>query len=321
MNPLKTLLRELGRHVTVLVIPHTDLPVWRARFSLHFLLFSVALWTGVTVVAGFVLGRHGDYMITKADNQVMRAKMLYLASEVERSRDVLEMARATDQQMRVLLGMQNRRAVIETEEGVGGPGFTDRLSISRLLAGNPARTSQPELRRSLEVLRLESQKRVASFQEIAWHISNERSLFRATPNIWPTEGRVTSRFGYRFSPIRRTGDVDDDEFHAGIDVANDADTPIFATADGIVRHAGWSGGYGRMVLLDHGWGYSTVYGHASKVLVHQGERVQRGRLIAYMGTTGHSTGNHLHYEVLRHGRPVNPIPFLKRPLAEEPPLR
>ena len=317
MNRLRGLLRQFSRHVTVLVIPHTDLPLWRARFSLNFIVFALLLWTGGTVLAGFIVGRHADYMITKADNQVMRAKMLYLATEVERSRSLLEMARATDRQMRVLLGMRVKGAIVEAEESVGGPVGGERTNLARLLSDNPARAPQNEIRRSLEALRLESQKRVASFQEIAWHITNERSLYRATPNIWPTAGRITSYFGYRFSPMA-SGEVDADEFHPGVDIANDADTPIFATADGTVRHAGWHGGYGRLVLLEHGWSYSTAYGHTSKVLVKVGERVQRGRLIAYMGTTGRSTGNHLHYEVLRHGRPVNPLPFLKRPLADEP---
>ena len=316
---LRSLFQRLGHHVTVLVIPHTDLPLWRVRFSFHFLLFIAALWTGATVVAGFAIGSHADYMITKADNYVMRAKMLYLANEVERARSALEMARATDRQMRVLLGMRERKAIIQGEDATGGPSPADRMSLAKLLSDNPARASQPEIRRSLEALRLESEKRIASFQEIAWHINNERSLYRATPNIWPTAGRVTSHFGYRFSPMRG-GEDDSDEFHPGVDIANGADTPIFATADGQVRHAGWSGGYGRMVLLEHGWGYSTVYGHNSKVLVKEGQRVQRGQLIAYMGTTGRSTGNHLHYEVLRHGKPVNPVPYL-RGSAEEAPLR
>ena len=113
---------------------------------------------------------------------------------------------------------------------------------------------------------------------------------------------------------------EEDEYHAGVDIANRPDTPVFATADGQVRHAGWAGGYGRMVLIAHGWSYSTVYGHNSKVVVKEGQRVQRGQLIAYMGTTGHSTGNHLHYEVLRHGKPVNPVPYL-RGSPEEAPLR
>src|ERR1019366_9062788 len=95
------------------------------------------------------------------------------------------------------------------------------------------------------------------------------------------------------------------------DIANNPDTLIYATADGTVRFSGWSHGYGNMIVIDHGYGVSTLYGHTSKSLVETGQRVQRGQVIAYMGTTGRSTGAHLHYEVWQHGKPVNPMVYLK----------
>jgi murein DD-endopeptidase MepM/ murein hydrolase activator NlpD len=96
-----------------------------------------------------------------------------------------------------------------------------------------------------------------------------------------------------------------------MDIANSPDTLIYVTADGTVRHAGWSQGYGRVIVVDHGYGLSTLYAHTSKALVKAGDRVRRGQSIAYMGTTGRSTGAHLHYEVWRQGRPVNPTAYLK----------
>ncbi len=131
-------------------------------------------------------------------------------------------------------------------------------------------------------------------------MGNQKSLRNATPSLWPTEGSITSLFGYRFSPMHR-GDGETGEFHAGLDIANAADTLVHATADGTVRFSGWS----------HGYGVSTLYGHTSKALVKAGDRVMRGQVIAYMGTTGRSTGAHLHYEVWRQGRPVNPMTYLK----------
>lgn len=315
MEKLRNLLPILNQHLTVLFIPHTNLPLWRVRVSLHFMLFGLGLWTGITVWAGYIVGHDIDYWITKADNQVMRVKMAYLASEVARSRKDLERARETDKQMRVLLAMQNRRSIIESEEGVGGPAMPDRLDIGRHLQGKSAQINQAAIRKSLVALRQESQQRLASFQEIAWHITNERSVFRATPLGWPTEGRITSTFGYRFSPVMGV-EAESGEFHSGLDIANNPDTPVICTADGVIRKAGWSGGFGRMVLIDHDWGYSTVYGHNSKTLVREGESVKRGQMIAYMGTTGRSTGNHLHYEVWRHGKPVNPMKFLKSKTEE-----
>lgn len=122
------------------------------------------------------------------------------------------------------------------------------------------------------------------------------------PSIWPTTGVVTSPYGLRWGGT---------DFHPGIDIANDMGTPIVATADGVVEYAGWNaGGYGNMVDINHGNGLMTRYGHASQVVVTAGQYVKRGQLIAYMGSTGFSTGPHVHYEVHVNGQRVNPISYL-----------
>ena len=122
------------------------------------------------------------------------------------------------------------------------------------------------------------------------------------PSIWPTTGEVSSPYGLRWGGT---------DFHPGMDIANDMGTPIVATADGVVEYAGWnSGGYGNMVDIDHGNGIMTRYGHASQVVVSTGQHVKRGQLIAYMGSTGFSTGPHVHYEVHVNGQRVNPISYL-----------
>lgn len=314
---IRRFLRPLARHVTVLIIPHTDLPMWRARFTLNFILFLGLVWSGVTVWAGYLAGRHVDYWVTKADNQVMRSKLSYLASEMQKSKQDIDRALETDKQMRVLLGMRSRQSIVEGDEAVGGPDAADRLGLISRIVRDPAGATAMDIRGSLAAIRKQSNERLAAFQEIAWYIAHKRSLFRFTPRGFPAEGRVTSPFGYRFSPISRGDDAESSEHHSGLDIANSADTPILATADGVVRHAGWSGGYGRMVLIDHDWGYATLYGHTSKVLVAPGAVVRRGQMIAYMGTTGRSTGNHLHYEIWVHGKPVNPTRFL-RPRPEDP---
>ena len=131
----------------------------------------------------------------------------------------------------------------------------------------------------------------------------------AIPSDKPIRAEVTftSGFGVRDDPFHKGAAM-----HPGIDLAGAYGTPIYATADGVVTEAGWNkGGYGNMVELDHGRGISTRYGHMSAVLVHVGDHVTRGEQIGRMGSTGRSTGNHLHYEVRIDGRPVNPIPFMK----------
>lgn len=116
----------------------------------------------------------------------------------------------------------------------------------------------------------------------------------------------TSAYGVRSDPFRGRAAM-----HAGIDLAGPIGTPIYATADGVVERAQWANGYGNLVELSHGKGINTRYGHLSKILVKAGQRVKRGDLIAKMGSTGRSTGSHLHYEVRLDGRAVNPIPFLQ----------
>ncbi len=129
----------------------------------------------------------------------------------------------------------------------------------------------------------------------------------AVPSAKPVGlATYTSGFGVRSDPFRGSAAM-----HAGIDLAAPSGTPIYATADGVVDRAEWSGGYGNLVEIDHGKGLQTRFGHLSRMMVRPGEHVTRGQLIALMGSTGRSTGSHLHYEVRIDGRAVNPVPFLQ----------
>ena len=129
----------------------------------------------------------------------------------------------------------------------------------------------------------------------------------AIPSAQPVEHLAyTSNYGIRSDPFRGTAAM-----HAGVDIPGPVGTPVYATADGMVDRAERSGGYGNLIELDHGKGIQTRYGHLSKILVEAGTRVHRGQLIALMGSTGRSTGPHLHYEVRLDGHAVNPVPFLQ----------
>jgi len=119
---------------------------------------------------------------------------------------------------------------------------------------------------------------------------------------WPVAGQITSYFGYRYHPILHFT-----RFHAGIDFGASWGSPIVAAADGQVSAAGWAGGYGRQVRIWHGGGLTTTYSHMSEIAATPGSFVRRGQLIGYVGSSGLSTGPHLHYEVLKDGQPVNPL--------------
>ena len=129
----------------------------------------------------------------------------------------------------------------------------------------------------------------------------------AVPSMQPVDKVLfTSHFGVRSDPFRGTAAM-----HAGVDIPGAIGTPIYATADGVVSHAGRQGGYGNLIQINHGRGLETRYGHLSKILVADNTKVHRGQLIGLMGSTGRSTGSHLHYEVRMDGRAVNPVPFLQ----------
>ena len=127
----------------------------------------------------------------------------------------------------------------------------------------------------------------------------------AIPSMWPVHGRITAGFGERLDPFSGEG-----AFHPGLDIAAPYGTDVEAAGDGMVMEAGRDAGYGRSILLDHGDGISTRYGHLSKIFVVVGEEVKRGEVIGAVGMSGRTTGPHLHYEVGIHGAPVNPSRFL-----------
>ena len=131
------------------------------------------------------------------------------------------------------------------------------------------------------------------------------ALERALPSVWPADGEVTSNFGWRRSPFGTRW-----RFHSGLDIARRRGVPVRSTADGVVSSAGWDGGFGRAVYVDHGLGVSTAYAHLHRLDVSVGERVTAGQRIGSMGSTGRSTGPHLHFELRFDGVPVDPTDYL-----------
>lgn len=148
----------------------------------------------------------------------------------------------------------------------------------------------------------------ARLESVRSGVERQQALAAATPSIWPVVGYLSSMFGSRKDPF--TGGND---FHPGLDISATSGTPIHATADGVVESAGYLGNYGNAVLLRHGFGLSTRYGHMSRIAAYAGMRIKRGDIIGYVGATGRATSAHLHYEILLNGRTMNPLSFLARP--------
>lgn len=162
-----------------------------------------------------------------------------------------------------------------------------------------------DMHEQVDQLHMASVNQSQGFVSLFKFLKDQQNLLASTPAVRPCQGWTTSRFGYRKSPF--TGRR---EFHKGYDIANRKGTPIIATADGVVTYSGPKGLLGNMVMIDHGHGMVTRFGHIYKIVVKRGQTIKRGDTIALMGNTGRSTGPHVHYEVHLNGIPVNPEKYI-----------
>jgi len=187
--------------------------------------------------------------------------------------------------------------------GIGGKALIKASEFDKLIPDKDIRMSDlsNDLDRLARVLKLEK----ASYESIYDAFKHRSDQIQSTPSIRPVNtGYITDGFGYRRDPFNGKR-----RFHYGIDISSPSGTPVYATADGVVRSCNSSVTYGKIVKLDHGFGYSTVYAHLSRILVKPGEVVKRGQKIAEVGCTGRSTAPHLHYEVQQFGIRKNPLDY------------
>jgi murein DD-endopeptidase MepM/ murein hydrolase activator NlpD len=240
---------------------------------------------------------HQKNVILKQRNQIQK-----FAREMDTLKSKLIALNQFEEKIRIIadIDLPHRQ---NSPFGVGG-------SIPEDLAPQTPLTKEPDglLREMESNLRLFDQvtkNQSKEFELLLNAIENKMTILASTPSIRPTQGWISSGFGYRESPF--TGRR---EFHPGLDIATHAGTPIVTTADGIVTYVGRKGLLGKIVVVDHGNGIVTRYGHAKEILRQRGDLVKRGQTIALVGSTGRSTGPHLHYEVLLNGIPMNPIKYI-----------
>lgn len=241
-----------------------------------------------------------DELVLKSRELVQyRRQIQKFAREINRLKGRIVELNQMDLQIRRVAGMKESTALF----GIGGaapedldPGMKPERNYNRLMI---------KMHRQVDELKNAAFYQRNSLKDV-WKVVEERGDFMAyTPTIRPAEGWISSPFGYRQSPF--TGKR---EFHEGLDIASSRHTQIFATADGRIAFAGKRRGFGRLVLIDHGHGLKTLYAHLERILKKPGDAVKRGDIIAYMGSTGRSTGIHLHYEVRLNGVPVNPQKYI-----------
>ncbi len=303
--------RELTSRLTIMVVPHGTARPRQISFSVPFILFLFVVWTGLTGWASYMASQKFDYWRVKAKTHLLKIKLDYFANQLKNSRAMLDEVKEMDVQLRSLIGLGSHEAIVQShapgDYDSGGPTFEDITELQKLMEGRPSKMTFQAISKQIRLLKSEMKKRITSFKQITRQIDKERNIYRHTPNIWPTNGYITSHFGARLSPFGG-----EEQSHKGTDIAAPSGTPIRATADGIVRLAGWAGGYGKVIVIDHSHGYTTRYGHNRQLLVKRGDRVKRGQIIALMGQTGRATGPHCHYEVWHKTRAVDPRNFMRQ---------
>ena len=161
------------------------------------------------------------------------------------------------------------------------------------------------MRTDLERLQSEAISREESLSELEKLLQNKKEMLAHTPSIWPAMGWVTSGFGFRTDPF--TGLT---QMHEGIDISNRVGIPVVTPADGIISNSGNDLASGNLLVISHGFGMFSYYGHLNKILVNVGQKVKRGEKIAEVGMSGKTTGPHLHYEVKLNGIPANPMRYI-----------
>lgn len=287
---------------------------WDARSGSHFFPLSpkvknaFLLCTGAVSLGLFcLLAECGIWMYREfslqykyQENASLKKDLTMVLAEQNSVESSLDSLSGIEEKIRALYGMNSHDKAF-LSFGVGGR----RPDLS----GQPygAAVSDQILSSTLKHRQLKSKVdyTASSFKQIEEFVRYRHKIWEHTPFVLPAKGQITSGFGFRQHPITGARAA-----HEGLDIANSKWTPIFATANGIVTTSRQSGNFGNLVVIDHGNGYQTKYGHLTKNMVEKGQLVKRYGLIGYMGATGRATGIHLHYEVHRDGIPQNPEKYI-----------
>jgi murein DD-endopeptidase MepM/ murein hydrolase activator NlpD len=263
---------------------------------------------------------HKDYLNVIKENESYRGEAKVVVAELDEVKKSLKRVQDFSNKLQEIVSLQTNTVAKQT--GIGplsdeeydqfrkGNGETLVASNSQSLSSLPLGINLDRLNfkpvfDKMSETRIQSDNQAIDMQRLLTRVNQQKYLLNSIPSILPVDGWVTSNFGRRVSPF--TGQLSS---HQGLDVASPIGTPIHTPADGVVIFSGKKSGYGNFVMIAHGYGIVTRYGHNAQNLAQPGQKVKRGEQIATVGDTGRSTGPHLHYEVWVNGSPVNPEKFI-----------
>jgi len=297
--------KRKNEKLTVLLIPNSGAQAKRLSLShrqIKGAVIGIAFISILLVLAGLNIfqGRHvlSEAKRIKAQHEEQKRLVTDLNNrllEIEKQRERIE---EQQERIRKLVGSPSSLspAVNPSRSSMGG--------VSRFARADDLRSISTQIS-SLEFLLNEHEKETTKLLSLATSNANE---LRSIPNCWPLKGQITSYFGWRGSPFSRKGGKR--EYHDGIDIAAPLGSEVRAAADGVVIKAGWVAGWGRLIKIRHKGGLITSYAHNSRLLVKSGDSVTKGTVIAKVGSSGRSTGPHLHFTIEKDGKAVDPMVYL-----------
>jgi len=276
MYKLRLLLKKIQTPITIMLVPHSRFSSRSVRIPVIAAAFFCLMACIGAVFSVSLTVQAFDYCRMKSEYSRMSKNFTEMES-------TMASLKQSESQFRKLFSLGSRKEVLKNVESSSEDGSID-----------------------VDALKKDIHASMAAVEEIKHYLAKEQDVFRSSPSGWPAAGKISSGFGMREHP--RYGGR---KLHTGIDITMPRGTPLHATADGVISFADRSGGNGNIVVIEHGHGLSTVYAHNSKNSAKAGQTVKRGDVIAYSGSTGVTTGPHLHYEVWRDGQSIDPAPFLE----------
>ncbi|MGA1826439.1 MAG: M23 family metallopeptidase [bacterium] len=297
----------MNKKYTFMIIPDFSanmhrfhIPKYIVRFL--FLILVAIIGCGIFMTYNYFQMREQvqEFAKIKEKNREQESYIISFSKSIECLKRQMVDLQNSNTKLQILAGLQKP----ENNQQVFGIGGETESGICRFYREDLDKLVD-QMRIDLEKLNIETVSQEDNLMELSYIMENSKSILDSTPSIFPTQGWITSGFGYRKSPF--TGKR---ELHKGIDVAGRRGTPIVAPARGIVTYSGLNGGYGNVVEIKHGYGFSTLFAHASVNLVKVGDRIERGDVVALLGNTGRSTAPHLHYEIKINNVNIDPLNYI-----------
>ena len=290
----------LQRRFTVIVLPEGRATARRVRIPYLVAIPGALALVGLFYAMGVLIyqsemikRQHREVVSVVHENAELKRQNSLLSEEAVKLAQHVEHIAARTEEFGTVLGFDSGLLSM----GLGGPEGLRRDAVSDFTG---------RLRKDdLDSLRQEAEGVARSLSEVETTFRERSELLASIPSIPPVQGEVTSKFGYRFDPFTGVR-----AFHPALDINNDRGAPVVSTADGVITEAGYLAGYGLCVNVLHGYGFSTRYAHLQGIKVKVGQNVKKGEIIGVVGSTGRSTGYHLHYEVRIKDEPVDPTPYM-----------